>query len=52
MLCGGSCVMSKSFSEMVNSDPAFFEGVEKLLEVWFTRTDGKTTNCDLRKLSR
>uniref|UniRef100_A0A131X8Z0 S-adenosylmethionine decarboxylase proenzyme n=1 Tax=Hyalomma excavatum TaxID=257692 RepID=A0A131X8Z0_9ACAR len=30
----------------------FFEGTEKLLEVWFCRTDGKDDNCDLRKISR
>ncbi|KAF2358874.1 S-adenosylmethionine decarboxylase [Trinorchestia longiramus] len=37
---------------MVNSENDFFEGVEKLLEVWFVRKDGKTSNCDLRKISR
>lgn len=30
----------------------FFEGTEKLLEVWFSRRDGKEENCDLRKISR
>ena len=30
----------------------FFEGVEKRLEVWFSRKDGNTTNCDLRRISR
>ncbi|KAE8751800.1 hypothetical protein FOCC_FOCC001649 [Frankliniella occidentalis] len=30
----------------------YFEGVEKLLEIWFTRTDGKTKTCDLRSIPR
>jgi hypothetical protein len=30
----------------------FFEGVEKLLEIWFTRTDGNSKQCDLRKIPR
>lgn len=30
----------------------FFEGTEKLLEVWFSRRDGKEENCDLRKIAR
>ncbi|XP_064489325.1 S-adenosylmethionine decarboxylase proenzyme-like [Ornithodoros turicata] len=30
----------------------FFEGTEKLLEVWFSRRDGKEDNCDLRKIPR
>lgn len=35
----------------VESDEHFFEGTEKLLEVWFESTDG---NCDfdLRKIER
>jgi hypothetical protein len=35
----------------VESDEIFFEGTEKLLEVWFESTDG---NCDfdLRKIER
>nr|CAH0109815.1 unnamed protein product [Daphnia galeata] len=28
----------------------YFEGVEKLLEVWFTRKDGAIQHCDLRKV--
>jgi len=35
-----------------NSAAHFFEGVEKLLEVWFTRQDGKIQNCDLRRITR
>ena len=35
-----------------NSATHFFEGVEKLLEVWFTRQDGKIQNCDLRRITR
>ena len=30
----------------------FFEGVEKLLEVWFTTQSGNTENCDLRRIPR
>ena len=29
---------------------SFFEGVEKLLEVWFTREDGDIESGDLRKI--
>ena len=29
---------------------SFFEGVEKLLEVWFTREDGDINCGDLRKI--
>ena len=30
----------------------FFEGVEKLLEVWFTRAGGGTDAADLRNIPR
>ena len=30
----------------------FFEGVEKLLEVWFTNKSGDVENCDLRDIPR
>lgn len=30
----------------------FFEGAEKLLEIWFGRQDGKVENGDLRKIPR
>jgi len=30
----------------------FFEGVEKLLEIWFGHQDGGTDNGDLRKIPR
>ena len=30
----------------------FFEGVEKLLEVWFTRSGGSTETSDLRNIPR
>ena len=29
----------------------FFEGVEKLLKVWFTTQSGNTDNCDLRRIT-
>ena len=31
---------------------SFFEGVEKLLEVWFTTVDGDIKSCDLRRIPR
>lgn len=46
-------IMSQSLANMiVDNNTHFFEGVEKLLEVWFTRKDGMTSNCDLRKVPR
>jgi hypothetical protein len=40
-------------SDHENDNPSFFEGVEKLLEVWFTRTEAsKLHACDLRKIPR
>ncbi|XP_060521205.1 S-adenosylmethionine decarboxylase proenzyme isoform X2 [Cylas formicarius] len=39
--------------ETIMSDGVqFFEGVEKLLEIWFTTSDGKDKGCDLRKIPR
>ena len=38
-----------SSKSMVNTT-SFFEGVEKLLEVWFTREDGDIDCGDLRKI--
>ena len=35
-----------------NNSTSFFEGVEKLLEVWFTTVDGEIDNCDLRRMPR
>ena len=44
---------SESDSEAGNSDKkSFFEGVEKLLEVWFTNKSGEIAGCDLRKIPR
>ncbi|CAB3382568.1 Hypothetical predicted protein [Cloeon dipterum] len=37
---------------LAGEEPQFFEGVEKLLEVWFTREDGRIDNCNLRKIPR
>ncbi|KAL0275275.1 UNVERIFIED_CONTAM: hypothetical protein PYX00_003179 [Menopon gallinae] len=39
-------------SRMAENDQNYFEGVEKLLELWFTRKDGNTENCDLRDIPR
>jgi len=35
-----------------SNDSHYFEGVEKLLEVWFTCKDGAVHNSDLRKVPR
>lgn len=36
----------------VNNGAQYFEGVEKLLELWFTKSEGNTKQCDLRKIPR
>lgn len=41
---------SKAKSTMSDSGVQYFEGVEKLLEIWFTSDDN--TNKDLRKIPR
>lgn len=41
---------SKIKTTMSDSGVQFFEGVEKLLEIWFTSDDN--TNKDLRKIPR
>ncbi|XP_063244008.1 S-adenosylmethionine decarboxylase proenzyme isoform X2 [Bacillus rossius redtenbacheri] len=33
-------------------DGQYFEGVEKLLEIWFKKTDGDSSQCDLRNIPR
>lgn len=44
---------SESETEAVNfGNHPFFEGVEKLLEVWFTNKSGDISGCDLRKIPR
>ncbi|ODM93356.1 S-adenosylmethionine decarboxylase proenzyme [Orchesella cincta] len=36
-----------------SEEPFYFEGVEKLLEIWFTRQDGKMGDkCSLRNITR
>ncbi|XP_017782872.1 PREDICTED: S-adenosylmethionine decarboxylase proenzyme isoform X2 [Nicrophorus vespilloides] len=40
---------------MASNEECFFEGVEKLLEIWFTTSDqaaGKSNGADLRKIPR
>ncbi|KAJ8893724.1 hypothetical protein PR048_006324 [Dryococelus australis] len=34
------------------SSGQYFEGVEKLLEIWFKKTDGDSSQCDLRNIPR
>ena len=36
--------------KVIVNTTSFFEGVEKLLEVWFTREDGDIDCGDLRKI--
>ena len=45
---------TESSEENQKSEKAtnFFEGVEKLLEVWFTDCGGETGDSDLRKIPR
>ncbi|CAG0915338.1 unnamed protein product [Notodromas monacha] len=38
--------------KMSELSPHFFEGTEKLLEVWFSRRDEKLDDADLRKIPR
>lgn len=38
--------------EVDNMSVQFFEGVEKLLEIWFTTSDSSNKNPDLRKIPR
>lgn len=38
--------------EVDNMSAQYFEGVEKLLEIWFTTSDGNNKNPDLRKIPR
>lgn len=39
-------------SRSENEKCDFYEGTEKLLEIWFTCSNGHTENCDLRKIQR
>ena len=42
----------KMNNKTVQSFPHFFEGTEKLLEVWFAKSDDNDDGCDLRKIPR
>ena len=44
--------MERSDKDKICATEEFFEGVEKLLEVWFTTQSGNTENCDLRRIPR
>ena len=39
-------------SSPTNNGAQFFEGVEKLLEIWFNQSDRNLKNCDLRNIPR
>lgn len=40
-------------SNIVSLDGSqFFEGIEKLMEIWFCRKDGNDDYCDMRKVPR
>ncbi len=42
---------AEEVADVVEHGKHFFEGVEKLLEVWFTNRDGVVdNNCNLRKI--
>ena len=48
---------SQPLNEVIvwNTSPkstSFFEGVEKLLEVWFSKGNGDFEDCDLRRIPR
>lgn len=54
---GGDEGVGKSENDKEKGSTAttnYFEGVEKLLEIWFTRLDGKVAGdtCNLRKIPR
>lgn len=44
--------MDNSIEHSEDDKCNFYEGTEKLLEVWFTRTDNRIDHCDLRKIQR
>lgn len=44
--------MDSSIENSEDEKCNFYEGTEKLLEVWFTRTDNRIDQCDLRKIQR
>lgn len=46
-------MMGSMYPECGNFSENFFEGTEKLLEIWFSRTeDSKSNDCDLRSIPR
>ena len=50
--CCNSTMDDGSDNDKLSATGEFFEGVEKLLEVWFTTQSGNTANCDLRRIPR
>lgn len=49
----GNRMMSMATAEdTMNDGVQFFEGVEKLLEIWFTSSDNNNKARDLRKIPR
>lgn len=51
---GSSSDISKNSADISSSvgDDNFYEGTEKLLEVWFARSDNRSDHCDLRKIKQ
>ena len=47
-----NCDTNEKDKDHLLQEQHYFEGVEKLLEVWFTRKDGGINQCDLRKVPR
>ncbi|XP_025829594.1 S-adenosylmethionine decarboxylase proenzyme isoform X2 [Agrilus planipennis] len=46
------CSRSRIWMDDNMSDVQFFEGVEKLLEIWFSTNDNNSKHADLRKIPR
>lgn len=45
-------MVSSNEDSSMSDGVQFFEGVEKLLEIWFTTSDGNNKSPDLRKIPR
>ena len=43
---------TKGNNKLSSDSGEFFEGVEKLLEVWYTTQSGNIDDCDLRRIPR
>ncbi|XP_050294482.1 S-adenosylmethionine decarboxylase proenzyme isoform X2 [Anthonomus grandis grandis] len=50
--CDGARFMGPATDDTMSDGEQFFEGVEKLLEIWFINSDGHEKNADLRRIPR